>query len=366
MPEPKRFAAVNPTISLAALHDRMIVFAQDADGNLIHIDAAERGKACNCRCLACDEALIARHGEIKAHSFAHASGTECQFAVDAMLNRLAQELISNAGVFVSPSLLVRAACTGPFGAIRQKETITACRLRVDTAALEARAHPQRPSIVMTVAGRELLLEVTYGHRLDAHKREAIGKLGMPAIEMHVAEGMFSTVAQFEHLLLHEAEHKHWIFNPKANAIQARLDALVAEQLAEQEARLTEQHARLAREREAAREELLRRDAINAARAEHLRAQEQAARQEAEARRNAAPVHLPALHYRLHDGGVLLRHQPDGSLLLIPETGGEAVLQAFGQLGLPFVPELGGYLATTDQMTSIVLALRPFQVAVTSV
>lgn len=46
---------------------------------------------------------------------------------------------------------------------------------------------------MMVNGRELLLEITYGHRLDAHKRSAIEKLGMAAIEMHVGEGMFESV-----------------------------------------------------------------------------------------------------------------------------------------------------------------------------
>mgnify|MGYP000595493759 CR=1 FL=1 len=43
MQEPARFAAVNPQISLAALHDRMIVFAQDERGGLIHVDAARQG-----------------------------------------------------------------------------------------------------------------------------------------------------------------------------------------------------------------------------------------------------------------------------------------------------------------------------------
>lgn len=377
MSAPKQFAAVNPQISLTALHDRMVVFAQDADGKLIHVDAAQRGKACNCRCLACNEALIARHGDIKAHSFAHASGTECQFAVDAMLNRLAQELIANAGVFVSPPLPVRATGKGPLGVVRQEETIAACRLRVDSAVLEPRAHPQRPSIVMAIGGRELLLELTYGHRLDAHKRGAIDKLGIAAIEMHVGEGQFDTMAQFEHQLLHEVEHKHWIFNPKANAIQAKLDAAVA-------GRLAEQNAQLAREREAAREEalrrdalnaareerlreeMLRRDALNAAREERLRAEMSAARQAAADKRAAAPAPLAALRYRLSDGGVLLRHLPDGGILLVPETGGEAVLQAFERLGLSFSAELGGFRAATSQLEQIVLALRPFQLSVTSV
>lgn len=371
MQEPERFAAVNPRISLAALHDRMIVFAQDARGGLIHVDAALRGKACNCRCLACGEVLIARHGDIKAHSFAHASGTECQFAVDAMLNRLAQELIAAVGVFVSPPLLVRASGAGPFGLVRREETIAARRLRVESVLVDRRVHKQRPSVVMMIGGHELLLELTYGHCLDAHKRGAIEKLGMAAIEMHVGEGMFDTVEQFGRQLLEEVSHKHWIFNPKGSAIQVKLDAIVAEVLAQQQVQQE-------RERDAAREaEAMRQQALKAALEEKLRVQAQRdsllrqARAQAETQARAArqePVsaRLQALQYRLRDGGVLLQHEHGGGILLVPETGSEAVLHAFVELGLPFSAERGGYLATQDQLGDIVLALRPFQLAVRSV
>lgn len=369
MPAPERFAAINPQISLAALHDRMIVFAQDKRGDLIHVDAAQRGKACNCRCLACDEALIARQGDIKAHSFAHASGTECQFAVDAVLNRLAQELIAAAGVFVSPPLSVRAACTGPFGLISQEEAIAPSRLRVESVCVDRRVHKQRPSVVLVIGGRELLLELTYGHRLDAGKRGAIEKLGIAAIEMHVSEGMFDTVEQFGHQLLEDAGHKHWIFNPKASAIQVKLDALVAEELAQQEA----QQARArdaAREREAARQRAIKRALEENWRAQaqqdQMLRQAQVARPTPVPRQEAGSVHLPTLHYRLRDGGVLLRHQQDGGILLVPETGNEAVLHAFAELGLQFSAECGGYRARTDQLESVVLALRPFQLAVKSI
>lgn len=371
MPKPEQFAVVNPQISLAALHDRMIVFAQDARGGLIHVDAAQRGKACNCRCLACDEALIARHGDIKAHSFAHASGTECQFAVDAVLNRLAQELIAAAGVFVSPPLLVRASCPGPLGLIRREETIAASRLRVESAMVDRRVHKRRPSVVLTISGHELLLELTYGHRLDAHKRSVIETLGIAAIEMHVGDGMFDTVEQFARQLLEEVSHKHWIFNPKGRAIQARLDASVAEALARQ--RLQEaREDDAAREAQAMRQRVLQetleqkwqmqaqRDSLLRQASEHAEAQVRAARQV------PVPACLPTLQYRLRDGAVLLQHERDGGILLVPETGNEAVLHAFVELGLQFSAERGGYLATQDQLENIVLAMRPFQLAVRSV
>jgi hypothetical protein len=367
MREPGRFAAVNPQISLAALHDRMIVFAQDVRGGLIHVDAAQRGKACNCRCLACDEALIARHGDIKAHSFAHASGTQCQFAVDAVLSRLAQELIAAAGVFVSPPLLVRASCSGPLGSIKRVETIAARRLRVESVLVDRRVHKQRPSVVMMVGGHELLLELTYGHRLDAYKRGAIEQLGMAAIEMHVGEGMFDTVEQFGRQLLEDVSHKTWVFNPKGNALQLKLDSAVAEE-----------QLQLARERDAAREaqtacEQALKDAwdetlrVQAQRDSLLRqAQAQAETQARAARQVPVPARLAALQYRLRDGAVLLQHEPGGDMLLVPETGNEAVLHAFVELGLPFDATRGGYLASQDQLGDIVLALRPFQLAVRSV
>ena len=177
MQKAAQFEAVNPDISLAAVHDRMVVFAQDEQGHLMHVDGARRGKACNCRCLACGEALIARQGEIKAHSFAHESGTECQYAIDAMLNRLAKELIAARGCFSTPALTVAASRVGPLGAIKCEETIPSRRLAVESVAIDRRVHRQRPSVVMLVKGRELILEVTHAHRLDPHKRAAIEKLG---------------------------------------------------------------------------------------------------------------------------------------------------------------------------------------------
>lgn len=152
MPGYAQFGAVNPDISLAAMHDRMVVFAEDELGHLIHVDATRRGKACHCRCLACGEALIARHGDIKAHSFAHESGTECQYAMDAMLSRLAKELIAARACFRTPALTVKAMRAGPIGPIKYKEIIPSRNLPVESVGVEWRVHQQRPSVVMLIKG----------------------------------------------------------------------------------------------------------------------------------------------------------------------------------------------------------------------
>jgi hypothetical protein len=382
MHETAQFDAVNPAISLAAVHDRRVVFAQDEQGRLIHIDSVRRGKACNCRCLACNETLIARHGEIKAHSFAHMSGTECQYAIDAMLNRLASELIAARGCFRTPALTVAASRVGPLGAIERDETIPSRHLRVESVRIDRCVHRQRPSVVMLVKGRELILEMTHAHRLDAHKRAAIEKFGLPAIELHLADCKFETVEQFEYVLVDDTRHKHWIFNPKAIEIQTRLDAIVQQQLAIQNTQHAQQlerqieqqrHEQAAleaaklerKQRElAALEERLRLQAQQ----DHLMCQEQA-RLDSIARaasQEPAEAHRQTLHFHMQDGGLMIRHEQGRQVLIVPETGNERALGMLAKLGLTYNPEQGGYPTTAAELPNILPALMSFVKGVRSV
>ena len=370
-----QFDVVNPDISLAAVHDRMVVFAQDEHGRLTHVDAALRRKACNCRCLACGEALIARQGDIKAHSFAHESGTECQYAIDAMLAGLAKELIAARGCFRTPALTVTALRAGPLGAIKCEEIIPSRNLPVESVSIERRVHQQRPSVVMVVKGRELLLEVTHAHHLHAHKRTAIETLEAAAVEMHLSVSKFDNVEQFERMLIDTTRNKQWIFNPKAAEIQARLDALAEGQLAQQNAehaeRLERQReeqatltaARLALEREAWDERLRLQ-----AQCDHRwrLAQAQDERAEAAARQKPQEPSRQTLYYRLQDGGLTIRHEPGGQVLIVAESGNEQVLGKFDQLGLTYDAELGGYPTSAGGLADVMPALQPYVKNVRSV
>lgn len=373
-----RFEAVNPAISLAALHDRMVVFAQDEQGRMTHIDSTRRGKACNCRCLACGEALIARQGDIKAHSFAHESGTECRYAIDAMLYRLAQELIVARGSFHTPALTERVSRAGPLGVIERNETIPSRQLRVDSAVIDRRVHPQRPSVVMLVKGRELILEVTHAHRLDRHKRTAIEKLGLPAIELHLSERKFDTVKQFERLLLDDTRCKHWVFNPRAQEIRNRLGRLVQEQLAIQETQHAQQIERQRHEqaaREAAQQERRQkeREAIEErfrlqAQQDRLMRQEQARLDSITRAARPEPQEVPrqTLYYRLQDGGLTIRHEDGGMVLIVPETGSEKALGMLAGPKVKYNPEQGGYLMTSADLANFLPGLMPYVKSVRSI
>ena len=107
MSQASTFFDLNQEVSLSARHDQMIVFARRESGALAHVDELNNGKACAGFCLACNEALIARQGAVRGHSFAHSSGTQCDHAPEAMLHGVAVELI---GRQRSPSRYVSTCC----------------------------------------------------------------------------------------------------------------------------------------------------------------------------------------------------------------------------------------------------------------
>ena len=48
-------------------------WAEDVNGKMVHVDNVPNGSKCKCVCPHCKENLIARHGNIREHGFAHHS-----------------------------------------------------------------------------------------------------------------------------------------------------------------------------------------------------------------------------------------------------------------------------------------------------
>ena len=102
------FLDLNQGVSLSAGHDRMIVFARRASGGLAHIDEVDNGKACGCRCLACNGFGAGRHGRRRRTSAAMAYGgaterrTESGLAASSMQLRTATPTTASVHRAASP------------------------------------------------------------------------------------------------------------------------------------------------------------------------------------------------------------------------------------------------------------------------
>lgn len=229
MNQPNRFFTLNPEISLSAGHDRMVVFARRKNGALAHIGAVANGKACECTCLACDEALIARHGDVREHSFAHQSGTQCDHALEAMLHAVAAELIGQRGQFVTPPLHVHAAVIGPFGRIVEAINRPAIQVPVESVLVEKRSPWRRPCIVASVKGRALAIRIALDHKSCESDCRSLAELDQAAVEIDLSKHGLRTLAELEQVLFEADDRKGWLFNHRQQDLHAELLARLTSQ-----------------------------------------------------------------------------------------------------------------------------------------
>lgn len=271
----------------------MVVFARRHSGELAHIDEVDNGKACQCFCLACSEALIARQGDIRGHSFAHPSGTQCSHALEAMLHGVAVELIRRRGCFVTPALRVEAGVRAPLGRICDSRQIVAMQVPVDAIGLQTRAPWPRPCVIATIKGRELLVRVRVDHQATKHKRERVAEREQAAVEIDLTGNWPRTVAEFARILFTADSRKSWVFNPRAATLRAEIESSLQPR-ADEQWRQHNEALRIQQDRDRQRD--LERAAERERRHAAALAMERELIQQRLAERTAAPTNLPALHH----------------------------------------------------------------------
>lgn len=250
----RSFFDLNPEVSLSAGHDRMVVFARRAAGALAHIDDVANGKSCECFCLACGEALIARQGEIREHSFAHMSGTQCSHALEAMLHGVAVELIGKRGHIRVPPLRLQATANGPHGVLTGSVERPGKLVPIDAVALAHRPTWSRPCVVVEAQGRELLIHFAMRRGASEAKRKALRKAGRAAIEFDFGKEFPSSVGHLVRALFDDDRRSSWVFNPRETVLRQRLANQLQIQAEEQwQAHREVIHARRALQEERRRE-----------------------------------------------------------------------------------------------------------------
>ena len=79
--------------------DFVFSWAENEQGKMVHVDNVPRGIQCGCKCPYCHERLLARHGEVRQHGFAHHSdtrGANLKICYVVTMYKLAEQII---GVF---------------------------------------------------------------------------------------------------------------------------------------------------------------------------------------------------------------------------------------------------------------------------
>ncbi len=176
---------------------------------VVCIDEVESGLECGCVCPACGEQLVAKKGKVKAHHFAHYSGTECKYGYETSLHWAAKDIISKAGSFVVPAVYVRFDYT-----YKKDELVSdAMEIPVDRVELERRFDDIVPDIIIYAGEKELLLKISASHKVDEAKKIKIKEMNISAIEIDLSQMKEPlSLERLSEILLLNSDKKKWIYN----------------------------------------------------------------------------------------------------------------------------------------------------------
>lgn len=202
------------------------------DGELVHIDDADRGQACECICYQCQRPLIARKGEILAHFFAHeASDVNCNPTPESLVHRYAKEQVAKMGRLLLPGFTVEGRHQTPVGTTHHLAWRYLPTYNVDIKHAEVESY-RHASVVPDVLisdtdGFSLAVEVYYRHAVDSGKLEKLKNLPFSAIEVNLSDLPVTTSSADLIAALRQTERWTWLNNRYQPGHQARLSQQLA-------------------------------------------------------------------------------------------------------------------------------------------
>lgn len=181
--------------------------ALDPNGQLITIENALRGLACNCTCACCGEPVVARKGLIREHHFSHHSNKEsCFIQRESLLHLYAKEVIRNQLGLQLPPM------PGTWPASEDKTSWWDFE-KVDE---EVPQQGFQPDLVAHLRdGSQLFIEVAVTSFIGEEKLERIKSAGINTVEIDLSELLFSKQLipseEVKDHILKQTHNKTWIY-----------------------------------------------------------------------------------------------------------------------------------------------------------
>lgn len=152
-----------------------ILQAINAAGKSVYIDDVPNGKKCGCVCKECKGELVAKNGgKIKAHHFAHASGTDSFKCSQTALHLLAKEIIAE-------EKRVPAFVDGNISFVS-----------IASVEQEKNLGDIRPDLYAEHDGKPLAVEIFVSHAVDDAKFAKIQERRLTTFEINLSELDFET------------------------------------------------------------------------------------------------------------------------------------------------------------------------------
>lgn len=173
-------------------------WAENSNGGLVHIDNVPRGLECDCICPCCREKVLARHGEVRSHGFAHQSKirkANLKICYAVTLYKLAEQIIQNRKRIKAPTY---------YGIFKDKD-FEFVDVQID--GQYERSDKQPDVIAIGKDGKKYLIEFIFNNKVQ-HK-QPIDYKNMNCLEIDISEQNLDGLEQF---LLESVECRRWLNN----------------------------------------------------------------------------------------------------------------------------------------------------------
>lgn len=186
------------TIGKAMNKGIVFSWAEDANGRMVHVDDVPRGLLCGCVCPHCREKLLARHGNVKEHGFAHHSddrGANLKICYMVTLYKLAEHIIKAKKRIHAP---------GYYGIYRESD-IAFADVKIDD---RFKREDKQPDVIATTHdNKQYLIEFLFEHKVQ-HKRPLDYK-NLTCLEVDLSGQTLETLGRF---LLESPQNRTWVNN----------------------------------------------------------------------------------------------------------------------------------------------------------
>jgi len=201
-------------------HGARLTWAVGASGGTTHISEAENGLGCACICPICRGPLIARQGKVREHHFAHASGDECEHALETALHLAAKDILAARKEIVLPAVHLPSRFS-PYEMWRT-EIAPQQRYCIESVAVERRLGSIIPDLIVGIGTRQLLVEVTVTHGTDREKLRKIRDLGLSCVEIDLSRIERDILRdELENIVVDDTKQKRWLHNERSEEMGRR-------------------------------------------------------------------------------------------------------------------------------------------------
>lgn len=196
-----------------------MTIALDSEDLIVTVQDVERGLACECRCIECGEALIARKGGHRLHHFSHISQKEsCEVQPESFVHRYAKQvLMESLGVQLPP-----------FPGHNPEAIDGTSWWDFESIQEEVWMGDFRPDLVAQLSDGPLLIEVACTSFVDEEKQVRIERAGIRTVEIDLSRVVMHPssegLVKLKRSILHDASLKRWAY-PKAPVLAPLSDSV---------------------------------------------------------------------------------------------------------------------------------------------